>query len=90
MERIKPYFPILTWAPRYKPSDYLSRDIIAGLTVALTVVPQGLAYASLAKLPTEYGLYTSYVSGKRLESAFITRSNGKHKFISQEGKYQVL
>ncbi|CAG5094097.1 Oidioi.mRNA.OKI2018_I69.XSR.g13244.t1.cds [Oikopleura dioica] len=62
MERIKPYFPIFTWAPRYQPKEYLSRDIIAGLTVALTVVPQGLAYASLAKLPTEYGLYTSYVS----------------------------
>jgi len=61
MEKLKPYFPILTWGPQYQKS-YIVRDLIAGITVALTVVPQGLAYASLARLPTEYGLYTSYVS----------------------------
>ena len=39
MDRIKPYFPILTWAPAYQ-KDYIVRDLIAGFTVALTVVPQ--------------------------------------------------
>ena len=37
------------------------QDIIAGLTVGLTVIPQGLAYAVLAGLPTEYGLYSSFM-----------------------------
>ena len=39
MDKIKPYFPILTWAPAYQ-KDYIVRDLIAGFTVALTVVPQ--------------------------------------------------
>ena len=39
MEKVKPYFPILTWAPNYQ-KDFLVRDLIAGITVALTVVPQ--------------------------------------------------
>ncbi|ESN99615.1 hypothetical protein HELRODRAFT_130656, partial [Helobdella robusta] len=36
-------------------------DIIAGLTLALTVIPQSMAYAKIAELPTQYGLYTSFV-----------------------------
>ena len=39
MEKLKPYFPILTWGPNYQ-KEYLIRDFIAGFTVALTVVPQ--------------------------------------------------
>ena len=38
-----------------------SQDLIAGLTVGLTVIPQGLAYANLAELPSEYGLYSSFM-----------------------------
>lgn len=37
------------------------RDLIAGLTVACLAVPQGMAYAILAGLPAEYGLYTAIV-----------------------------
>ena len=39
MDKIKPYFPILTWGPAYQ-KEYIIRDLIAGFTVALTVVPQ--------------------------------------------------
>jgi sodium-independent sulfate anion transporter 11 len=35
--------------------------LIAGLTVGLTVIPQGLAYANLANLPAQYGLYSSFM-----------------------------
>ena len=48
----KDRFPITRWLPLYKPSKGVS-DMIAGLTVGLTVLPQGLAYASIAKLPLE-------------------------------------
>lgn len=41
--------PILTWAPKYNTHQLVS-DAIAGITVALTVMPQGLAYATLAGL----------------------------------------
>lgn len=36
-------------------------DLIAGLTVGLMVLPQGLAYASIAGLPNYYGLYSSFI-----------------------------
>ena len=42
-------FPITLWLPNYK-SSYILPDIIAGFTVGLTVIPQALAYASIAKL----------------------------------------
>src|SRR4051794_29583646 len=39
----------------------LSQDLTAGLTVATVAVPQAMAYASLASLPPQYGLYTAIV-----------------------------
>jgi sodium-independent sulfate anion transporter 11 len=50
---------------------WLAGDIIAGVTVGFVVIPQGMAYAILAKLPPEYGLYTSFV-GFILYWAFAT------------------
>lgn len=41
--------------------DSLRSDLIAGITVALILVPQGMAYAQLAGLPVVYGLYASFV-----------------------------
>jgi len=65
-QNIKDYllslFPILTWITRYN-VGWLSGDVIAGLTVGLVLVPQGLSYALLATLPAEYGLYSSFVGG---------------------------
>lgn len=46
--------PILTWLPKYNTADAVG-DLIAGITVGLTVIPQGLAYSSVAGLPTEVG-----------------------------------
>lgn len=56
----KKVFPIINWLPKYS-KEFLVRDIIAGLTVGLTVIPQGLAYAILAGLPSQYGLYASFM-----------------------------
>ncbi|TEB36294.1 sulfate permease [Coprinellus micaceus] len=53
-------FPIIQWLPRYN-FGWLSGDIIAGLTVGMVVVPQGMSYAQLAGLTAEYGLYSSFV-----------------------------
>lgn len=36
-------------------------DLVAGVTVGAVVVPQGMAYAKLATLPVQYGLYSSFV-----------------------------
>ncbi|MCV9387535.1 SulP family inorganic anion transporter [Reichenbachiella ulvae] len=55
MERI---FPFLAVVRNYKSGDFRS-DLIAGLTVGVMLVPQGMAYAMIAGLPPVYGLYAS-------------------------------
>jgi len=51
---------VLSWPAAYK-IDSLKADILAGLTVALVLIPQSLAYAELAGLPPYYGLYASFL-----------------------------
>jgi solute carrier family 26 (sodium-independent sulfate anion transporter), member 11 len=53
-------FPSAQWMPRYN-LHWLLGDAIAGLTIGFVVVPQAMAYALLAGLTPEYGLYTSFV-----------------------------
>ena len=55
------YVPILAWLPRYDRS-WLRFDVIAGLTLWGLVVPEGMAYAGIAGLPPQAGLYTLVVS----------------------------
>ncbi|XP_022781733.1 sodium-independent sulfate anion transporter-like isoform X3 [Stylophora pistillata] len=57
---VKKRFPIASWLPEYNLRK-LQCDMIAGLTVGLMVVPQGLAYAQLAGLPQQYGLYSAFM-----------------------------
>ncbi|XP_026317688.1 sodium-independent sulfate anion transporter-like [Hyposmocoma kahamanoa] len=52
--------PITKWLPQYNSEKALA-DFIAGITVGLTVIPQALAYAALAGLDPQYGLYSSFV-----------------------------
>lgn len=52
--------PILTWLPNYSADKAIS-DFIAGVTVGLTLMPQGLAYATLAGLEPQYGLYSAFM-----------------------------
>ncbi|WRH65729.1 MAG: solute carrier family 26 protein [Planktothrix sp. GU0601_MAG3] len=56
--RIREYLPILDWGLNYKRDD-LTGDLTAGIIVASLLVPQGMAYAMLAGLPPEVGLYAS-------------------------------
>ncbi|XP_064439694.1 sodium-independent sulfate anion transporter isoform X9 [Mirounga angustirostris] len=51
--------PILAWLPDYS-LQWLKMDFIAGLSVGLTVIPQALAYAEVAGLPPQYGLYSAF------------------------------
>ncbi|KAF2868640.1 sulfate permease 2 [Massariosphaeria phaeospora] len=67
---IKSLFPFWGWIFHYNVT-WLFGDIIAGVTVGFVVIPQGMAYALLAQLPPEYGLYTSFV-GFLLYWAFAT------------------
>ncbi len=53
------YFPFLRWFPMS--AEGMRADVVAGITVALLLVPQSMAYAQLAGLPVVYGLYASIV-----------------------------
>lgn len=44
--------PILQWLPKYTTQDFVA-DFVAGITVGITVIPQALAYATVAGLPPE-------------------------------------
>uniref|UniRef100_A0AAG5CNA4 STAS domain-containing protein n=1 Tax=Anopheles atroparvus TaxID=41427 RepID=A0AAG5CNA4_ANOAO len=52
--------PVLQWAPRYGIKSFLS-DFIAGITVGLTSIPQSIAYATVANLEPQYGLYSNFM-----------------------------
>lgn len=55
---LKAYFPILDWGRRYN-RQTLTSDLIAAVIVTIMLIPQSLAYALLAGLPPEVGLYAS-------------------------------
>ena len=57
---LKSFLPILDWLPNYN-KKWLKGDISAGLTVGVMLIPQGMAYASIAGLPAVYGLYASII-----------------------------
>ena len=57
---IEAFAPFLSWMRGYK-RRFLKPDIMAGWTVAVLAVPQSMAYAIIAGLPVEYGLYASIV-----------------------------
>jgi len=52
------FFPIVGWLPKYQ-SAWLRPDLIAALTVWALVVPEAMAYAGIAGVPPEYGLYAA-------------------------------
>ncbi|CAG9094603.1 unnamed protein product [Plutella xylostella] len=60
--RALPKLPILRWARGYSAAA-AAGDLVAGATVAMTLIPQSIAYASLAGLEPQYGLYASLVGG---------------------------
>ncbi len=53
--------PFARWVGELKSQSVLKCDIIAGITVALVLIPQSMAYAQLADLPPYYGLYASFL-----------------------------
>ncbi|KAF4635563.1 hypothetical protein G7Y89_g2537 [Cudoniella acicularis] len=53
-------FPFTSWIGRYN-LQWLAGDLVAGITIGAVVVPQGMAYALLANLPAQFGLYSSFM-----------------------------
>ncbi|KAK7132426.1 hypothetical protein R3I93_018842 [Phoxinus phoxinus] len=57
---LKKRLPVCSWLPKYKLKKWLVGDIIAGLTVGIVHIPQGMAFALLTSVAPVYGLYTSF------------------------------
>ncbi|MCP4696090.1 MAG: STAS domain-containing protein [Gammaproteobacteria bacterium] len=58
---INRFLPFLAWLPELKDGKILRADLMAGITVALVLIPQSMAYAQLAGLPPYYGLYAAFM-----------------------------
>lgn len=59
--KLEAIFPFLTWI-KFINRESLKADFFAGITGAVIVLPQGVAFATIAGLPPEYGLYTAMVT----------------------------
>src|SRR3954451_6676759 len=60
--RLRALLPAAQWLPRYE-TTWLRHDVVAGITLAAYAIPVSLAYASLAGLPPQYGIYCYLVAG---------------------------
>lgn len=59
MPSLRTIFPFVRWFPLTR--GQLRADVVAGITVALVMIPQSMAYAQLAGLPAYYGLYAAFL-----------------------------
>ena len=55
------FFPFLEWIPT--DLEIVKADLVAGITVALVLIPQSMAYAQLAGIPAYFGLYAAFLPG---------------------------
>ena len=61
LQRLFPYTPFTRWIGELRDGSVLRADVIAGMTVAMVIIPQAMAYAQLAGLPAIYGLYAAFL-----------------------------
>lgn len=54
--------PLVTWLPSYS-VEYVVADLVAGVTLGLTLLPQSIAYAQLAGVSPRFGLYSAFMGG---------------------------
>jgi high affinity sulfate transporter 1 len=59
--KISALMPVTKWSRKYN-KDWLRPDIIAGVTVGAVMIPESMAYVSLANLPPEIGLYSAMIA----------------------------
>ena len=52
--------PAIDWASRYDGAT-LRADVVAGLTAGAIVIPKAMAYATIADIPLQAGLYTAFL-----------------------------
>jgi MFS superfamily sulfate permease-like transporter len=58
-ERVQHYLPITRWLPQYNIARDLKNDVVAGITVAMMLIPQEISLANIMNVPAHHGLYTA-------------------------------
>ncbi|KAF1776525.1 SLC26A/SulP transporter domain [Phytophthora cactorum] len=61
-ELVQHYVPILKWLPNYNIGQDLKFDIVAGITVAMMLIPQEVSLSTIMHVPAHHGLYTAATS----------------------------
>jgi len=77
--------PVLQWLPSYD-KKWLKFDLIAGLTLAAFAIPDNMAYATLAGLPPEYGLY----AGIMAPLAYFFFATSRHAAIGPSSSESIM
>ncbi|MFA7406017.1 MAG: SulP family inorganic anion transporter [Pelobacteraceae bacterium] len=85
LRRLVQLIPIITWLPRYQ-TEWLLPDLIAGITLAAYAVPVAMAYATLAGLPPQTGLYCYIFSG----IAYALFASSRHLSVGPIASVSVM
>lgn len=83
--RLRAIVPIIDWLPRYQ-TGFLKWDLVAGITLAFFVLPESMAYATLAGVPSYFGIYCCIAGG--LFFALFTTS--KHLAIGPTSSMSLM
>ena len=84
-QRIRSAFPIAAWLPAYE-RGWLRYDVVAGITLAAYAIPVSLAYAALAGLPTQAGLYCYLLGG----IAYCVFGSSRHLAVGPTSAISIL
>ncbi len=85
MPRLRDVVPVIDWMPRY-PVKFLKGDLVAGLTLAAFVLPESMAYATLAGVPAYFGIYCC-LAGALLFAIFTT---SKHVAVGPTSSISLM
>jgi hypothetical protein len=78
--------PFLSWFPNYKIRENLFTDVVAGLTIGVVQIPQGMAYSLMAGLPPIVGLYVSLWS----VLAYCFLGSSRHLSLGNEAVTAIM
>ncbi len=84
-QRVLGLVPVLGWLPSYD-KTWLKFDLIAGLTLAAFAIPDNMAYATLAGLPAEYGLY----AGIMAPLAYFIFATSRHASVGPSSSEAIM
>ena len=83
---VERYLPVVGWLPKYDWGESLRWDLVAGLTVWALLVPEAMAYAGIAGVPPEAGLYTAPLA----LLGYAIFGSSRHLFVGPSSTVAIL